>query len=341
MKTNTKFLLPTIIFVLLGSVFPSTFSYAEEGAYSNVVNRLHGYVPVVLHEGGFYPVVGVEKKKPIIDVEGRLISVKKDAKVFFWAEDSDVLPTVKTGRNVVTVDTGVGHGLVGANFANTSLGGTTDSVVGSESLGYEAPIKNDDTTSLWEDITLTNGRLANAYGVFIFYSDKGLAELHWRNFKDTAEGEKLSVKVPYLSSRTLKKHKNPRYLLLAYQDEEELVPSDNPQRGDLLNWLEALSMAQLSGSYARATQQEKADPIPVFSPNFKLSESDFESLKGMEVPVTLQVNKMGIVTEAFVDANISASIANKISNKARLWKFLPAIRDGKLADEEVVIPLQF
>ncbi len=270
-----------------------------------------------------------------------MISAKRNAKVFFWADDSGVLPAIKTGRNVVTVDTGVGHGLAGANFQNTSLGGTSDSVVGSESLGYEAPIRTDDTTSLWEDITLVSGHLTNVYGVFIFYSGEGLAELHWRNLKDTPAGEKLSVRVPHLNAKTLKKHKNPRYLMLAYQDGEELVPSDNPQREDLLNWLEALSMAQVSGSYANATQEEKANPFPIFRPNFNLSESDYKSLEGMEIPVNVIINKMGIVTEAIVDANIPASLANKISDKVRLWKFLPARREGKLAEIEVVMPLQF
>ncbi len=339
---NSKLLLTTVVFALWGSILLPTSSHAEESEYSDeIVNTLHAYAPVVLYEGGFYPVVGVEKKKPLIKVEDQLIAVKKDTKVFFWADDSDVLPVIKTGRNVVTVDTGVGHGLVGANFANTSLGATSDSAVGSESLGYEAPIKNDDTTSLWEEIVSVNGRLTNAYGVFIFYSDKGLAELHWRNFKNTAEGETLSVKVPYLSAKTLKEHVSPRYLLLAYQNGEELVPSDSPQREELLKWLETLSMAQVSGSYVKATYDEKVNPSPIFRPNFNLSESDYKRLEGMEVPVTVMINKIGRVTEAMVDANISSSLANRISETVRLWKFLPAIREGKLTDQEVMIPLQF
>ncbi len=64
MKMNSKSLLATIVVVLLGSMILPIPSHAEEGQYSNeTVNPLHTYVPVVLYEGIFYPVIGVKKKE--------------------------------------------------------------------------------------------------------------------------------------------------------------------------------------------------------------------------------------------------------------------------------------
>ncbi|MBL4575084.1 MAG: hypothetical protein JKY51_03165 [Opitutaceae bacterium] len=339
---NSKSHLTTIVLVLLGSILLPISSHADERQSSiRNVQSLHSYVPIILYKGEFYPVVGVKNKKPLIKVDGRLVSMRKDSTAFFSANDFDVLPAIMTKRKVSTIDTGVGHGLSAGNFPGWEIGGFTNEVTVESGPNDESRIKLDGTTSLWEIGTPMSGSITNAYGVFLFYSDKGVAELHWRNLENTPEGETLSVKVPYLKAKTLKKHKRPRYLLLAYQDGEELVPSDNPQREDLLNWVQALSMAQISDSYAKVTQEEDADPTPIFLPNFDLSESEQERIKGKIILVNVIINQIGMITEVIVDSNIPAPIANKISDALYMWRFLPAIKEGNLVEQEVIIPLQF
>jgi hypothetical protein len=341
MNMNAKWSLTSLVFIFCGSLFFPISAQAEETQKSDQSVKVYrAYVPVLFHDGGFYPVVGVEKKKPLISVEGQLVSVKKDAKAFFWANQSDVLPTVRTGSHVSTIDTGVGHGLTGASFP---AGGRPSLPIPFPltSLENETRIVDNDQSSFWEQVEKTNGPLVDAYGVFIFYSDEGVAELHWRNLKNTSEGKNLSVKVPYLSRKTLKLHKNLRYLLLSYQAGAELVPSDHPQRGELLNWFETLSMAQIAGSYANAIKKEEVDPVFIFRPNFDLNKTDRKILEGKVVSVSMIVNKMGVISEVSLEADIPDSIARKILDTVRLWKFFPAIREGKLADEEVILPLQF
>ena len=173
------------------------------------------------------------------------------------------------------------------------------------------------------------------------YSDKGTAELQWRNMKDTPEGKKRPMRIPYASSKTLREHQNPRYMFLAFQDGEELVPSDHPERSRFLSWNEIASMAQLARNYKEANRQQTVDPSLIFRPDFTLSESAYEQLKNKEISANITVNEQGIVSEAYLDSEIGSSTSNEILNCIRLWKFLPAIKEGKQVEEEVVIPLQF
>jgi hypothetical protein len=168
----------------------------------------------------------------------------------------------------------------------------------------------------WERILRTNGILLNAFGVFIVYSDEGVAGLHWRNLKNRSEGEKLSVKVPNLRSRSFKTRTPPAgYLLLVFQDGEELVPSDHPDRVDLLKWFEALSMAELSDVYVQKTQEKEVDPVRIYKTDFDLSKSDYKVLEGKEFFVNAMVNKLGIVSEASLEADIPESISNEILDR--------------------------
>ncbi|MBL4575367.1 MAG: hypothetical protein JKY51_04605 [Opitutaceae bacterium] len=338
MKTNLTLFSNLLLFS--GAFFVPIFSYSGEAAKSNeAIEVSHAYIPVALYGNKFHPIVGVENKKPLINVSGQLVPVSKETTVFFWANRLVGIPDISMGRNVATADTGVGHGLTSANFANTSLGGTSDSVMSEE--GGEVVIKHDDTTSLWEDVTPLETPLINAYGVFVFYSEKGVAELHWRNLKDTTVGEKLSVRVPYLNKKTLKTHKDPRYLLLVYQSEAELTPANNPQREDLLKWFEKSSMAQIAGSYLNAQKDKKANPALLFRPDFDLKETDYKNLSGRKISVEIVISEIGMVSEANLDTDIPDSTANKILDTVRCWKFFPAIEEGELLEEEVLIPLYF
>jgi hypothetical protein len=337
-----------IVFVFCGVMLMASPQAEEIAPLEETPKKLHGYVPIVFYEGGFYPVVGVKKNKPLIDVEGELVSVKKDGKVFFWASDTDVSPTIKTGRFVSSfVRSTHARGDITGSRVPMGINGR---IVrrGTDSSGQPVYVSAVPRTTIlkeevrWERILRTNGILLNAFGVFIVYSDEGVAGLHWRNLKNRSEGEKLSVKVPNLRSRSFKTRTPPAgYLLLVFQDGEELVPSDHPDRVDLLKWFEALSMAELSDVYVQKTQEKEVDPVRIYKTDFDLSKSDYKVLEGKEFFVNVMVNKLGIVSEASLEADIPESISNEILDSVQLWKFFPAIRKGKLAEQEVVIPLQF
>ncbi len=351
----------TICFLTLGMfILPhSTVKATQDQAITTPA--LRSFVPVVLHEGEFHPIVGVAKKKPLINVEGELIKVPKKSRVFFWSHKIAKTPTLLTGRRVTSIDTGVGHGLDSANFAGGRMGsnipslndgapsvpagsdvGASESTIGKQIARDERKQTVDnDQTQVWENLTSTDGPLHDAYGVFIFYSDKGIAELQWRNIKDAAEGKTRPMKIPYASSKTLREHERPRYMFLTFQDGEELVPSDHPERNQFLSWNEIASMSQLVRNHKEANRQQTVEPSLIFRPDFTLSESAYRDLKNKEISANITINALGMVSEAYLDSEIESSTANEILSCIRLWKFLPAIKEGKQVEEEVVVPLQF
>jgi len=311
------------------------------------------FIPVVLYQGEFHPVVGVKKKKPLIEVDGKLIKVPSKTSVFFWSKNAAKPATLLTGRNVTRIDTGVGHGLAGANFQGGSMGaggGLGPTTPGNTDQGLEGnQISRDenkgsadnDQSQAWENITSTDGSLHNAYGVFIFYSDRGIAELKWRNVKNTPEGKVRAMRIPYASRKTLRDHKNPSYMFLVFQNAEELVPSDQPGRNGFLSWNETSSMALLAKKHKETSKQQTVEPSLIFRPDSTLSKSAHEHLKDKEISASITINKLGMVSDVYLDSDIDPSTANEVLDWIRLWKFLPAIEEGKQMEKEVVVPLQF
>ncbi|MBL4574907.1 MAG: hypothetical protein JKY51_02255 [Opitutaceae bacterium] len=340
MKTSSKSHPVTVVHVLafvcvlfLDMSFPIS-AYTEERQSGDGTDKAHhSYIPIVFYKNGFYPIVSVKNKKPVINVDGQLVSVKKDTKVFFSASDSNVSPTIKTGRLRQDVKPDLS--------SMRRLEGFTKTIVPVSSPETETITQYDDKWSMWEEVVPISGPLENAYGVFIMYSDQGVADLHWRNLRDTPEGKKLSVKIPYPIRKTLRKHKKQRYLLLVFKDGEELVPVDHSQRENLLKWIEVLSMAQITGLYTKVTPEDEVNPSLFFGLKFNLDKSDYKLLEGKVIPVNVTIDKMGMISDVTIDVNISDSISDEILDTVRLWKFFPAKRDGKLAEQEVIITLQF
>ncbi len=367
MKIKTSIPKLTICLLALGIfILPHSVVKASQG------QAARAFVPVVLHKGEFYTVVGVKKKKPLINVNGELIKVSKKSSVFFFSQKAAKNPTLLTGRHISSIDTGVGSGIEGGNFSKSSGGGTggASSTAPSSmgpSLGGEGnntgpptgagaqssvsgnQINRDqnrestdnDQTQLWENLTSTDGPLKNAYGVFIFYSDIGIAELKWRQVKDSPEGKTRPMRIPYPSSKTLREHVHPRYMFLTFQDGEELVPSNQPDRNQFLSWNETRAMLQLSKSHKEANLQQTVAPTLIFRPDFTLSESAYAHLQDKEISANITVNALGLVSDAYLDSDIESSTANEVLSCVRLWKFLPAINEGVQVAEEVIIPLQF
>lgn len=236
MKMNSEPQVIKIIMALCGVLLLPLSAYSEEGQSLNKnVGAFYSYVPIVFYQNGFYPVVGVQKKKPLISVRERLISVEEDAKVFFSVSNTGVSPSIKTARFAHIRDV-ISHG--GRRLMRIENSGNDE-----ESINAKV------TFPEWEEVSPISGPLSNAYGVFVFYNEKGVVELHWRNLKDTPEGEKLSVKIPNLRKKMsqreyLSLRKSLSYLFLVFQDGKELVPANDPQREILLNWIESVSTAQ-------------------------------------------------------------------------------------------------
>lgn len=377
MKIKTHHPILTICLLALGMfILPHSFVRASQDQ-TITTSASRSFIPVVLHKGEFHPIVGVKKKKPLINVGGQLITVPKKSSVFFWSHKAAKTPTLLTGKHISSIDTGVGSGIEGGNFSKSSggTGGVSASNMGAGggagaaaapqggSMGISNPsavgaqsqstsgnqINRDqnresvdnDQTQLWENLTSTDGPLKNAYGVFIFYSDKGIAELKWRDVKDSPEGKTRPMRIPYPSSKTLREHVKPRYMFLTFQDGEELVPSNQPDRKQFLSWNETRAMLQLAKGHKEANLQQTVDPTLIFRPDFTLSESAYENLKNKEISAIITVNGLGIVSDAYLDSEMGSSTANEILSCIRLWKFLPAIKEGRQVEEEVVIPLQF
>ncbi len=353
MRNNIHYSIHTIFSLALG-LFLLPHSMAKESQdFTKATPALRSFIPVVLHHGELHPIVGVKKKKPLINIDGKLTALPKESNVFFLSHKATSTPTLLTGRNVTSIDTGIGHGLAGASLGEPmgagggQLGPQTP---GNISQGLEGNqinrdqnnnSANNDQTQVWENITSTNGPLHNAYGVFIFYSNKGIAELQWRNIKDAPEGKERPMRIPYASRATLRNHENPRYIFLAFQDGEELVPSDHPERNRFLSWNEINTMSRLSTNHKKANHQQTVEPSLIFRPDFALSESAYKDLKNREISANITINALGIVSKAYLDSEVDSSTANEILKCIRLWKFLPAIKEGKQIEKEVVIPLQF
>ena len=176
----------------------------------------------------FIPLSALRRKKPLINVGGQLITIPKKSSVFFWSHKAAKIPTLLTGSHISSIDTGVGSGIEGGNFSRPSGGeggvtasymgagggegagaapsggimGVADpSAVGAQSQGtggnqinrdQNRESADNDQTQIWENLTSTDGPLKNAYGVFIFYSDIGIAELKWRDVKGLSRREDTS-----------------------------------------------------------------------------------------------------------------------------------------------------
>ena len=69
MKTNLTLFTNLLLFA--GAFFVPIFSYSGEAAKSSeAIEVSHAYIPVALYENKFHPIVGVENKKPLINVSG-------------------------------------------------------------------------------------------------------------------------------------------------------------------------------------------------------------------------------------------------------------------------------
>jgi hypothetical protein len=130
-------------------------------------------------------------------------------------------------------------------------------------------------------------------------------------------------------------------MFLVFQNEEELVPLDDPERIKFLTWNEITTMSRISKNHEKANRQQTLEPSLIFKPDFILSESAYEQLKDKEISAYITVNALGTVSGAYLDSRIKSFTANEVLRSIRLWKFLPAIKDGQRVEEEIEIPLQF
>ncbi len=343
------------ICLLAWVIFTLPNSIAETPQDRVTISALRSFTPVVLYQNEFHPIIGVKKRKPLIDIAGQSIVMPKKSTVFFWSHKAAKKPTLLTRRHVSRLDTGISHGLSGASLGGLSGGGgkTVAAITGARNAslpGVEGnqitrdehnEIVDNDQTQFWEYITSTNGALKDSYVVFIFYSEKGLAELQWRNLKDTPEGTPRAIRIPYPSRKSVKKHKNPRYIFLVFQNGEELVPSDDRQRIEFLSWNEITTMSRISKNHEKANPQNTLEPSLIFKPDFILSESTYEQLIDKEILAHITVNELGTVSEAYLDSSLGSATASEVLKSLRLWKFLPAIKNGQRIEQKIRIPLQF
>ncbi len=347
----------TIFFLIWGVTALAAISAEEpETPTTEVVQATPQAIPgqpftaVALYQGAFYPIIGVENNEPLISVEGELISLGKDAAVYFWSKNTYKTPSIHTQKYTSIIDTGVGHGLAGANFPTGRTGATLPGVIVRDQNSRETspdptiPLgekANNDQTLPWEHIIPRQGPLTNAYGVFIYYSEKGIAELQWRNIKNTRKDKRRSLPVPFAAKKTLREHDNLRYLLLVFQDGEELIPFDHHKREGFLRWHEKTSMEKMAQAYEKASANQTLDPILIFRPNFVLSEESYNELQTVVVSALLNVTDTGTVSDVYLDNDLEPTTSYDLMETIRSWKFLPAIRNGERVEEEVEIPLQF
>ncbi len=320
------------------------------------ISTQRSFTPVVLYENEFHPIIGIKKKRPLIKIKGQSIVVPKKSNIFFWSHIAAKTPTLLTRRHVSTIDTGISHGLDGAALGGGLHGGggrTVAAITGARNASQPGVHGNqisrdenkgsadNDQTQYWEYITSTDGPIKDAYVVFIFYSEIGLAEVKWRNLKDTPEGTPRAIRIPYPSRKSIKLHQNPRYMFLVFQNGEELVPSDDQQRIEFLSWNEITAMSRISKNHEKANRQQTLKPSLIFKPDFILSESIYAQIKDKEISAYITVNELGTVSTAYLEGDIEFSSTNEILRSLRLWKFLPAIKNGQRVEEEIEIPLQF
>ena len=130
-------------------------------------------------------------------------------------------------------------------------------------------------------------------------------------------------------------------MFLVFQNGEELVPSDDQQRIEFLSWNEITAMSRISKNHEKANRQRTLEPSLIFKPNFILSESIYAQIKNKEISAYITVNELGTVSAVYLEGDIEFSSTNEILRSLRLWKFLPAIKDGQRVESEIEIPLQF
>ncbi len=361
MKMNSPSCLVPIALVFFSAIIFPISSYTKEiQGWDGSFAKLHAFVPIVLHKEGFYPVVGVKKNRPLIDVGGRLVSLEKNTDALFWASDSDVKPVTITERSVVMIDRGLGAGsiddenmragLLASTILTGKSGGPSPGVSvepqfsgrkeTGKDLKKEGPTSKEDI-QYWEIIKPILEPLKDAYGVYIFYSGPGIVELKWRSLKDTAKGEECRIQIPYPNKKILREHPKLRYMLLVFQDGDELVPLDHSERNQFLLWNERLSMSLNAKVYEENNRKQTIEPALIFRPSFILSKSDYEYLKEEEISAHITLGTNGTVSKAYLSQEIEPSIASKLLRSVHLWKFFPAIREGKLAEQEIVLPLEF
>ncbi len=130
-------------------------------------------------------------------------------------------------------------------------------------------------------------------------------------------------------------------MLLVFQNGEERIPFDHPQREGFLMWNEGASMEKMAHAYERSSANQTLDPILIFRPHFVISEASHNELRGIVVSALLNITDTGTVSDVYLDNALEPTTSYELMQSLRSWKFLPAIKDGERVEEEVEIPLQF
>ncbi len=329
---------------------PLTFAEAEQTTQPAIPYQ--PFTPVAVHQGGFYPIAGVEDNEPLINIEGRIVSLGKDAAVYFWSNNTYVTPSIDTQKGFSQSGTGTRRSSTRSKFPDPKTGVDFPPNLPNARNRSNNNIYRDRTNPLgedaennpyiyWEQITPRGEPLTNAYCVFIHYNERGITELMWRKIKDTRKDKKLALPVPLSSGNRFKKQEEPVYVLLVFQDGEERIPYDRPQRERFLMWHERASMEKMALAYEQSSANQTLDPILIFRPNFLLSEASHNELRGIMVSAFLNITDTGTVSDVYLDNALKPNTSYEITQSMRGWKFLPAIKDGKRVEEEVEIPLQF
>jgi hypothetical protein len=338
------------ILLLCGITTQLLFS-AEVEQSTQPVRPSPPFTPVALYQGGFYQVIGVEDDEPLINVEGRVIALDKDAAVYFWSNNTYINPSIETKQ-----DSGPEVGSMIPNRSQRVSQGFEDPIEKARKqnrpsnvidIGPGAHLRNNEKDQdirikHWQQIIPREQPLYDAYGVFIHYGENGITDLMWREIKYTRKDKKLTLSVPLRSgNRFNRDQEDPVYMFLVFQNGEERVPFGNHQREGFLMWNETASMEKMAAAYEQSSANQTLDPILIFRPNFVLSEASHNELKGTVVSVVLTVTDMGTVSYADIDSALEPTTAYDITRSMQSWKFLPAIKDGVRIEEEVEIPLKF
>ena len=354
---------PTLLIkvLLLCSIAAQPLFSAEVEQSTQPVRPSQPFTPVALYQGGFHQVIGVEDDEPLINVEGRVVALGKDAAVYFWSNNTFMNPSIETEHQFGPE--------IGSRVPNNY------SRSNQRSRGFEDPIQKAreqrnrkqpstinigpsnpdeeyrrdredqyDDVKFWEQIIPREQPLLDAYGVFIHYGEDGITNLMWREIKYTRKDKKLTLSVPLRSGNRFgnqEDQEDPVYMFLVFQNGEERVPFGNFQREGFLMWNEINSMEKMATAYERSSANQTLDPILIFRPNFVLSEDSHNELKGIVVSVILTVTDTGTVSYADIDSALEPTTAYDLTRSMQSWKFLPAIKDGVRIEEEVEIPLQF
>ncbi len=86
--------------LIISSAMTLSLISAEVEQTTQQARPYQPFTPVAIYQGGFYPVIGVEDDEPLISVEGRLLSLGKDAAVYFWSNNTYVTPSIDTEHQI-------------------------------------------------------------------------------------------------------------------------------------------------------------------------------------------------------------------------------------------------